>query len=176
MSVGIAVSKCWRKTTFDGRRHLMEDDLWQKTTFDGRRHLMEDDIWRKTTFDGRQPLTEDDLWRKTTFEGRRPLAENNLSRKTTFDGRQPLTEDLQWKTTFDGRRLIIERFRDSALPYTALAVIFFNRAISRGDCAPKNRMFSFKLKPWNFLGKSFTVLGKNQGKFDFAIWKVGFAI
>jgi len=85
MSVGIAVSKCWRKTTFDGRRHLMEDDLWQKTTFDGRRHLMEDDIWWKTTFDGRRPLTEDDFWRKTTFDGRRPLTEDDLWRKTTFD-------------------------------------------------------------------------------------------
>ena len=35
-----------------------------------------------------------------------------------------MEEDLQWMTTFDGRRPSLERFRDSALPYTAVAVIF----------------------------------------------------
>ena len=36
-----------------------------------------------------------------------------------------MEEVLRWKTPFDGRRLLVERFRDSALPYTAVAVIFF---------------------------------------------------
>ena len=42
-----------------------------KTTFDGRRPLMEDGLWLKMTFDWRLPLMEDDLWWKTTFNGRR---------------------------------------------------------------------------------------------------------
>ena len=51
--------------------------------------------------------------------------EDNICWNTTFDGRRPLVEeDLQWMTTFDGRRPSLERFRDSALPYTAVAVIF----------------------------------------------------
>ena len=41
---------------------LMENDLWRKTTFDRRQPLTEDNI-----FDGRRPLTEDDLWRKKNF-------------------------------------------------------------------------------------------------------------
>ena len=32
------------KTTFDGRRPLMEDDLQWKETFDGRQLLMEDNL------------------------------------------------------------------------------------------------------------------------------------
>ena len=88
-----------RKTTFDGRWPLTEDDLWQKTTFD------RDDFWRKTTFDGRRPLTGDDPWWKMTFDGRRPLMEDDLWQKTTFEGRWPSREDdLWWKTTFDVRR------------------------------------------------------------------------
>ena len=43
------------KTTFDGRH------LPCKTTFDGKRPSMEDDLRWKTTFDGRRPLMEDDL-------------------------------------------------------------------------------------------------------------------
>ena len=46
------------KTTFDGRR---PDDLWVKTTFGGRRLLVEDNLRWKTTFGGRQPSVEDDL-------------------------------------------------------------------------------------------------------------------
>ena len=91
-----------RKTTFDGRQPLTEDNFWQKTTFDGRRLLMEDDLWRKMTFNGRRPLMEDDLWQKTTFDGRRALMEDDFWRKTTFDRRRPLTEyNLWWKSTFD---------------------------------------------------------------------------
>ena len=48
------------------------DILWRKTTFDGRWPLTEDDLWWKTTFDGRQSLTEEDLWWKMTFDGKRP--------------------------------------------------------------------------------------------------------
>ena len=44
--------------------------------------------------------------------------EDNLQWKMTFNGRHPLMED-----TFNGRRLLVQRFRDSALPYTAVAVI-----------------------------------------------------
>ena len=29
---------------YDGRQHMMEDDLWRKMTHDGRRHMMEDDL------------------------------------------------------------------------------------------------------------------------------------
>ena len=36
-----------------------------------------------------------------------------------------MEDDLGWKMTFIGRRLLIKRFRDCALPYTAVAVIFF---------------------------------------------------
>ena len=57
----------------------------RKTTFDGRRPLTEDDFWRKTTLDGRRPLTEDDLRWKTILDRRRPLMEDNLRCKTTFD-------------------------------------------------------------------------------------------
>ena len=42
----------------------------------------------------------------------------------TFDWRQPLVEyDLWWKMTFKGE-LLLETFLNSALPYTAIAVIF----------------------------------------------------
>ena len=51
----------------------------QKTTYDGRRPAMEDDLWWNMTFDGTRPSLEDDLRWKTTFAGRRPLMENNLS-------------------------------------------------------------------------------------------------
>ena len=92
-----------KRTTFDRRRPLTEDDLWQKTTFDGRRPLTEDDIWQKTTFDRGWPFTEDNIRWKTTFNGGRPLTEDSLWRKMTFDRRQPLTEDNFWRqTTFDG--------------------------------------------------------------------------
>ena len=49
----------WWKTTFDGRRPLMEDTLWCKRTFDKRRPLLDDDPLSKMTFDGRRPLMED---------------------------------------------------------------------------------------------------------------------
>ena len=99
--------------TFGGRRLSVEEDLRWKTTFDGRWPLMEDFLWWKTTFDRIQPLTEDDLWWKTTFGG-----------KMTFGGRPPsLVDNSLWKTTFKGR-LRIDRFWDSALSYTIVAVIF----------------------------------------------------
>ena len=53
------------------------DLLWRKTTFDGRRPLTEDNLWRKTTFDPRQSSTEDNIRQKTTFGGRRPFIEDN---------------------------------------------------------------------------------------------------
>ena len=34
--------------TFDRRLPLMEDDFLYKTTFDGRRLMMKDNLWRKT--------------------------------------------------------------------------------------------------------------------------------
>ena len=82
------------KTTFGGRRPLMEDNLWWKTTFDGRRNLMEDNLPWKMIIDGRWPLKEDKLWWKATFDGR------CLWWKITFDGKWPLMEDnLCWKTS-----------------------------------------------------------------------------
>ena len=56
----------------------VEDDLQRKTTFGGRRPLVEDDLWWKT------PLVEDGLQWKTTFGGRRPMVENDLQWKTNF--------------------------------------------------------------------------------------------
>ena len=53
-------------------------------------------------------MTEDTLWWKATFSGRQPSME----------------DDPLWKTTLNGRRLTTEIFQDSALPYTAFAVIF----------------------------------------------------
>ena len=108
-----------RKTTFDGRRPLMENKFWQEMTYERRRLLTEDDLWRKTTIDERRPLTEDDLhiagrhmaldknendpkeednlqW-KTTFDIRQLLTEDDLWQKKSFDGRQPLTEDDLWQ-------------------------------------------------------------------------------
>jgi len=73
----------------------------------------------KTTFDGWQPLMEDVLQWKTTFDGSQPLMEDDLLLKTTFYGRRPSMENV-----FNGRWVHIERFQDSALPYTAFAVIF----------------------------------------------------
>ena len=53
----------------------MEDDLRWRTTFDCRRHLMEDDNqWKlafqsKTTFNEKRHFMEDDLdWKMTSFE------------------------------------------------------------------------------------------------------------
>ena len=43
----------WWKTT-----HLAEYDLWRKTTFCGRRPLVEDDLHWKRTFSGRQPSVD----------------------------------------------------------------------------------------------------------------------
>ena len=71
------------------------------------------------TFNGRWPSMEDDLQGKTTFDGSRPSMEDDLLFKTTFNGRRPSMEDV-----FDGRWVLIKRFQDSALPYTAFAVIF----------------------------------------------------
>ena len=76
-----------QKTTFTGRRPLIEDDLRWKMTFNGRRPLMEDDLRWKMTFNGRRPLMEDYLWWKTNFDGRGPLMEDDLWWKTTFNGR-----------------------------------------------------------------------------------------
>ena len=83
---GISGAARRRKTTFDGRRLLMEDDLRWKTTLDGRYPSI------KTTFDGRRPSMEDDLQWKMTFDGRRPLMEDDLRWKMTLEGRQPLLE------------------------------------------------------------------------------------
>ena len=84
----------WWKTTFHGRRPLIEDNLWWKMTSDGRwplrRPLMKGDLWWKRTNDGRRPLTEDDLWWKMT------LMEDDLWCKMTFDGRRSLMEDNLW--------------------------------------------------------------------------------
>ena len=85
----------WWKTTFDGRRPLMENKFWKETTYERRRLLTEDDHWRKTTFDRRQPLREDKLWRKRSFDRIQPLMVDNLWWKMTFDGRRPLTENLR---------------------------------------------------------------------------------
>ena len=64
------------------------DNLRWKTTFDGRRALMEDDLWLKTSFYGRWPLLKDDLRWKTTLDWIQPSMEDNLQWKTTFIGGQ----------------------------------------------------------------------------------------
>ena len=60
------------------------DDIWWKTTFGGRRPLIEECLWYKMTFDERQ------LWRKKTFDGR----QGNLRWKATFEGKRPFKEDF----------------------------------------------------------------------------------
>ena len=55
----------WWKTTFDGRRPSVEEDLQWKTTFGGRRPSVEDDLWWKKTYGGKRPSVEDDFWWKT---------------------------------------------------------------------------------------------------------------
>ena len=82
------------------------------------------------------------------FNERRPSMEDNLRWMTTFNGTQPLKEDtLRWKTTFDGRQLLIERFRYSALPSTAVAVIFFyctaTKKLKFTAWSEVNQMFGF---------------------------------
>ena len=49
------------KTTFNGRRPQMEDDLQWKTTSNGRRPPMEEDLQWKTTSNGRWPTMEGNL-------------------------------------------------------------------------------------------------------------------
>ena len=51
---------------FNRRGPLMEGYIWGKTTLDGNRPLMKDDIWLTIIFD------EDDLWKKATFNRRWP--------------------------------------------------------------------------------------------------------
>ena len=86
------------KTTFDGRRLLVEEDLWWKKTTDGRRPLKEDELRGRMTF------MEDDLGWWTTFDGRPPLMEDNLWWKMTSDGRWPLLEDglYGWRPVMEG--------------------------------------------------------------------------
>ena len=56
LTVLINVRSTKWKTTFDGRRPLVKDDLrWIQP-------LVEDDLWWKTAFGGRRPLVEEDLW------------------------------------------------------------------------------------------------------------------
>ena len=50
----------WKKT-FKGRRPLMKNKILRKTTFDAKQRLMEDDLSLKT------PLMKDDLWLITIF-------------------------------------------------------------------------------------------------------------
>ena len=78
------------KTTFNGKRPLMEDNLRWKMTFEGRQHSMEDSLWWNISINGRQLSIEDDLHWETPFNGRPPSME----------------EPLQWKTTFDGIHLL----------------------------------------------------------------------
>ena len=100
----VLLDTIWRKTIFDERRPLTEDDLWQKATFDGRRPLTEDDLWQKTTFDGRwrQPLTIENLRQKTTFDRRLLLTEDNGQSPSPIENRHlRLHYDLWQKTTYD---------------------------------------------------------------------------
>ena len=62
--------------------------------------MREDDFWWKTTFDRRQLMMEDDLWWKTTYDRRWLMMEDDM----------PMPELY------------------TALPYTAVAVIFFSRS------------------------------------------------
>ena len=62
-----------RKTTFDGKWPLIEDDLWRKMTLEGRQLFMEETFKWNTTFYGSRPFMEDDLWWNTAFYGRRSL-------------------------------------------------------------------------------------------------------
>ena len=49
-----------RKTSFDGRRAFMEDELLWKTNIDGGQTLMDDNFRWKTTLNGGRPVMEDD--------------------------------------------------------------------------------------------------------------------
>ena len=64
----------------------MADDLWWETTFDLRRHLVEDNLRWRTAFSGIRPLV-------TTLGGRQPWEEDDIRWKTTFGGRQLSEED-----------------------------------------------------------------------------------
>ena len=66
-------------------------------TFDGRQHLMEDNILWKTTFDGKQPFMEENLRWRMTFDGRQPLMEDNLKWKTLL-----MKDVFGWKISSDG--------------------------------------------------------------------------
>ena len=77
---------------------MIVDGLRSKTTFYGRRPLMEEDLGWKTTLDRRRPLTEDNLWRKMIFCGRGPLVEVAPLWKTAFNGRRLLIE-IFWVST-----------------------------------------------------------------------------
>ena len=91
------------KTTFNGRRPLMGDNLLWRATLDGRWPSMEDDLRWKTTFDGRQPSMEESLRWKTTYDGGRTSKADDRWWKTICDGRCPSMEDDQWwRTTFIG--------------------------------------------------------------------------
>ena len=104
----------------------MEDDLRWRTTFDGRRSLMEYNLRWKTTFDGRRPSMEDDQWWRKTNDGRRPSMGDELQWRhpsmgeDLCDGRQLLMEDdLRWRTTFNGRRPSVEddpHWKDFEIP------------------------------------------------------------
>ena len=45
----------------NGLEHFRYNKGTDKTTFDGRRPSMDDNLWWMTTFDGRRPLMEDEL-------------------------------------------------------------------------------------------------------------------
>ena len=74
-------------------RHLLTScTAPPKTTFGGRRPLVEDNFWWKMIYSGRLPAVEEKLQWKITLGGRRPLVEDNL-------------EDYQrWKMNISGRR------------------------------------------------------------------------
>ena len=135
---------------------IMEDDLWWKKTFDGRRPLMENNLWWKTTFDGRWPLMEDIFLWETSFDGTWPLMEDYLDLwwMTTFDGRQSFMEDSQWlKMTFN-EWLIIEKSRDSTLPYISLLRSFLTLPLLSAFFNLREKRMWLKVQSAKYLLKS----------------------
>ena len=75
-------SLLWRRTTYDRKRPLTEDDLKRKTTLNGRQPLMGDYLWQKITFDEGQPLLENDL---PSYLGQSPSPTENVHLRLNYE-------------------------------------------------------------------------------------------
>ena len=124
----------WRKTTFDGRWPLIEDNLLWKTIFVGRGLLMEDDMLWKTSFGGKQPFLEDLFWWNTTFNGIQPSKKDIPKWRTIFDGRQPSMQDNLWRTKMLSLRLLKLQFDTEDQVLFVIVFGFFYLAWLKGWC------------------------------------------